>query len=182
MRVFIGIRLDQPTKEKIKQALTPFKKISTPIKWVKPENWHLTLKFIGEVPEDKNNQIMDNQYETGPFELSITGFGKFGRENNLNIFWAGIDRNESLNQIHATIETSLANLGIKKENRPFSGHLTLGRNRKSFYSAQFFSLIEKNQSLPICRFTVKGFQIFESILTPEGPIYKTLQEIGFEHS
>lgn len=155
--------------------------ISTPIKWVKPGNWHLTLKFIGEVTPEKCQQIIqlvrNIRFAEDPFELSLSGFGKFGRRGNLNIFWAGILPSKPLNDIHERIENALAELGIKKENRFFSPHLTLGRNRKSFHSTPFFSLIEKHRSLPICHFQVAGFSINESVLTPEGPIYTTLQEI-----
>ena len=76
MRVFIGIKLDNSVKEEINKALKPFKKISTPVKWVRDENIHLTLKFIGEISEEKylqtNESLTNNDFNISPLNLKIS--------------------------------------------------------------------------------------------------------------
>jgi 2'-5' RNA ligase len=181
MRIFIGMKLDSEAIEKINTALKPFKKIATPIKWVKPENWHFTIKFIGEVDGEKENQIKDIlkkiRFNIQPFEIVISGFGKFGRGNELNIFWAGIEENEILKKIFNQIENALEKIEIRREIREFKPHITLGRNRKPFNFKSLFSILEKDTSRPITHFISTGFQIFQSVLTPEGPVYNILEEI-----
>lgn len=183
MRVFIGIKFDTSTIEKIIQRLKPFKKLSTPIRWVKPENIHLTLKFIGEVDEKKRSQIEEAlnaiEIQADSVEISISGFGKFGRKEDLNIFWAGIKNNPELTELYKKIEHSLEKINIDRETRSFKPHLTLGRNRKRFNFKSFFPLIEKYADLPIVTYTAKRFQLFQSVLSPQGPAYTILKEINF---
>lgn len=186
MRVFIGVKLDTVTKEKINNALKPFKKISTPIRWVKPENIHLTLKFIGGISGERNNELSSRlkhtRFQSGPIPISISGFGKFGQGNNLNIFWAGIDDSDPLKQVYHQIEHTLDEIGIEKETRKFKPHLTLGRNKKNFNFKSLLTLIDQYLDLPIARFTATGFQIFESTLTPGGPRHTILEEVDFSNA
>ena len=181
MRVFIGIKLDERVHNEIEKFLEPFKKISSPIRWVKPENVHITLKFIGEVPEEKyakiENYLGEAEFDTGPFDLRLAGCGKFGRGNTLNIFWIGITPSDPLALVFKKIENILAKIGIEKENRPFKPHITVGRNKKNFNFKSFFNMIEENSQQLISEFNVGHFQVFKSQLRPEGPIYTTLKEI-----
>jgi len=183
MRIFIGIKFDKTTIEKISQSLKPFKEFPTPIRWVKPENVHLTLKFIGEVNEEKKIQIEEVlskiSFQADSVEISISGFGKFGQREDLNIFWAGIKNNPELNSIYNQIEKALSNININRETRSFKPHLTLGRNKKKFDFKSFFSIIEKYTDLSIVTFTVDKFQIFKSTLSSQGPVYTILKEINF---
>jgi 2'-5' RNA ligase len=183
MRLFIGIKFDPATIEKITRSLKPFKKISTPIRWVKPENIHLTLKFIGEVNEERRFQIEEIlgkiNFRADPIEINISGFGKFGRNEDLNIFWAGIKKNPDLTALYHEIENSLARINIERETRKFKPHLTLGRNRKRFNFKSFFPLIEKYANLPVVTFITASFQLFQSTLSAQGPTYSILKEINF---
>ena len=181
MRIFIGIKLDDRVHEEIESFLKPFKKNSSPLRWVKPANVHLTLKFIGEVSDHQYAQIeqrlSDTEFNTGPLELSLSGCGKFGKDDSLKIFWIGIAANTSLTEIYNRIETSLAKAGIEKENRPFKPHLTVGRNKKNFNFKSFLQLMEENSRRLVSQFTATHFQVFKSQLRPEGPIYSVLKEI-----
>ncbi len=181
MRIFIGIRLDNDVIAAIEKFLEPFKKTNTPIRWVKPENTHITLKFIGEVSPGKYSRIEEaltgTPFNIDNFTVSLQGCGKFGRGGSLNIFWIGMAANPSLEQLYEKIETTLAKLGIKKEDRPFKAHITVGRNKKNFNFKSIFKLIEENNDRRIIEFPVSHFQLFKSQLTPEGPIYTVLKEI-----
>jgi RNA 2',3'-cyclic 3'-phosphodiesterase len=183
MRIFIGIKLDERVQGEIESFLKPFKKISSPIRWVKPANIHVTLKFIGEVSEEKYKQIEKRLNETDfnsvLFTLCLNGCGKFGRGNSLNIFWIGITPNDILTGVYNKIENALGKIGIEKENRPFKPHITVGRNKKDFNFKSFFQLIEERSHEPISELNVDHFQIFKSQLRPEGPVYTKLKEIPF---
>jgi 2'-5' RNA ligase len=181
MRVFIGIKLDERVHDEIEKFLAPFKKISSPIRWAKPENVHITLKFIGEVPEEKYTKIEkylgEAEFDTGAFDLRLTGCGKFGRGNSLDIFWIGISPCDPLARVFKKIEDTLAKSGIEKEKRPFTPHITVGRNKKNYNFKSFLQLIEENRDRLISEFNVDRFQVFKSQLKPEGPIYTILKEI-----
>jgi 2'-5' RNA ligase len=186
MRVFIGIKPDDSVREMIGDALKPFQKISTPIKWVKPENIHITLKFIGEIGPVRKDQLIDRlknaRFQSAPISLHIFGFGKFGPGENLNIFWAGIEPSPPLKQVYDRIEETLAEMGIPRETRPFKSHLTLGRNKKHVNLKMILTLIEQYRDVSIARFTADGFHIFKSNLTAEGPIYSILEEVKLSHA
>jgi 2'-5' RNA ligase len=184
MRIFIGIKLDDTVLKEIEKFLKPFKKIASPIKWTKPENIHVTLKFIGEVSPDKYSRIetqLDNaDFKTGSIILNIAGCGKFGKGRDMSIFWIGLDKNEKLEDLYNRIETTLKKAGIPKEERIFKPHLTVARNKKNFNFKSFFEQIDDNRDRPIAEQRVTGFQVFESRLTPEGPIYTLLKEIPID--
>lgn len=182
MRVFIGIKLDETTVEKVNRCLKPFKKIATPLKWTKDINIHLTLKFIGEVNQEKYIQIeqvlTEDLYDISPFPMRISGLGKFGRHDELNILWAGIEKNETLERLFRKIEKKLYIIKIDKESRAFNPHITLARNRRIFNWKPIFSLLEESRDCPIAELEVKGFQIFKSELSSNGPTYTILKEIA----
>jgi len=186
MRVFVGIKLDREAVEKIIATLKPFRKIATPIKWTKPENIHLTLKFIGDLEPaayKQLEQVLSNgDYQLSPFTVRISGIGKFGRGPELTILWAGITPSPKLESLYRDIENRLASIGIPRENRPFKPHITLARNKKNFDTKPYIRLIDEHQGTFISESAIAGFQIFKSDLAPDGPTYTILKEIPLEQS
>lgn len=186
MRVFIGIKPDGEVRETIQKAMKPFRKMSSPIKWVKPENIHLTLKFVGEIDPDQNARLlkglMETRFQLPPITLNITGFGKFGPGRNLDIFWAGIEPNPDLKRLFERMENTLSDNGFSRETRPFKPHITLGRNKKRIELTSILNLLEKYRDTPVADFSTRSFQIFKSTLTPEGPIYSILKEVEFSNA
>jgi 2'-5' RNA ligase len=184
MRIFIGIKLDDKVLKEMEKFLKPFKKTASPIKWTKPENIHVTLKFIGEVTPDKYSRIetlLDNaDFHTGAIDLNIAGCGKFGKGRDMSIFWIGLDKNEKLEDLYNRIENTLKKAGIPKEQRKFKPHLTVARNKKNHNFKSFFELIDQNSDRLIAGQRVTGFQVVESRLTPDGPLYTPLKEISID--
>jgi RNA 2',3'-cyclic 3'-phosphodiesterase len=183
MRIFIGIKLDTAAIEHVEKFLKPFKKISTPIRWVKPSNIHITLKFIGDIPDNEYPQIEQavlqatKDLNLGGLDLKLTGCGKFGKRDSLNIFWIGVSPNETMTRLYEQIEITLVKLGAPKEDRPFKPHITVGRNNKNYNFKSLFNLVDEHSERRITDMRADRFQIFESRLTPEGPIYIILKEI-----
>ncbi|MCP4213466.1 MAG: RNA 2',3'-cyclic phosphodiesterase, partial [bacterium] len=100
MRIFIGIKLEAPVPENIGTFLKPFKKVCSPIKWTKPANLHITLKFIGDMDSALYSRMKERlnrlQLKTGPLEITLRGCGKFGKGGDLSIIWLGIQPNPVL--------------------------------------------------------------------------------------
>jgi 2'-5' RNA ligase len=186
MRIFVGIKLDEATRENIAKELKPFKKVANSIRWTEIGNIHLTLKFLGEISEDLLGRIEETllaaKISVGPFPLKITGFGKFPAGDDLHIFWAGVDDTPQLQTLFAWIENTLAPLGIAREAQPFNPHITLGRNKARYNFKMLFELLATKQDLFLAECPVTSFQLFSSKLTPAGPLYDVLKEMPLEQS
>jgi 2'-5' RNA ligase len=186
MRIFAGIQLAEAVRERIAAELTPFKAIANSIRWTESRNIHLTLKFIGEVAPAKTELIKEAlrsaKAHTSPFPLQIRGFGKFPAGDDLHIFWAGIDDSPQLQELFSVIEAALAPLGVARETRPFSPHITLGRNKARYNFKTLFELLAARQDVSLAEFTVSSYQLFSSQLTPRGPLYSVLMEIPLDPS
>lgn len=186
MRIFVGIKLDEATRESIARELKPFKKVANSIRWTESGNIHLTMKFIGEVDDTMVTRIekalLQVKSAADPFGLKISGFGKFPAGDDLHIFWAGVDDTPQLQTLFAWIENTLAPLGIARESRPFSPHITLGRNKAHYNFKTLFELLAEKRDIFLAECQVTSFQLFSSQLTPAGPLYKILKEIPLEQS
>lgn len=148
------------------------------IKWVEEHNMHLTLKFIGDTEEKQIGRIIASLQEiisaSNSFSLHLNGIGFFGKSTSPKVIWAGINKEPQLLELQQNIENSLMQLGIAKESRPFNPHLTLGRIKfiKDLIGFQKCMQIHKNEGFE--SIIVDEFVLFESKLTPSGPIYKPL--------
>jgi RNA 2',3'-cyclic 3'-phosphodiesterase len=185
-RLFIALPFNNNIiNDKIKELfnyLNNFKEL----KVIAPENYHITLKFLGECSEKTANKITENL--TGnivdikkviPF--SLFGLGVFPDLKNPNVMWAGIRTDEaSINKLNQNIENFVSNLGIKKEKNKFTPHLTLARVRKgNKLSENIRQYLVENKELFFLESAFNRIVLFSSTLTKEGPVYTELQSIEF---
>lgn len=185
MRTFIAINLDQEIKEKLYFLLLELKRISQGIKWVKKEAMHLTLKFLGEIKEEKTKEIeatlktLSQKYS--PFPLSLQGTGTFppGKKSP-RVIWVGIEENQSLMSFQADLEDELEKLGFVKEKRPFHPHLTLGRIKFPSHLGGVLSQLEREKETHFGEMVVHKITFFQSILKPTGAEYKLLSEVALK--
>jgi 2'-5' RNA ligase len=186
MRIFVGIQLAEAIRESIAAEIGPFKAIANSIRWTESRNVHLTLKFIGETSAAKTELIKaalgTAKVPAAAFKLKISGFGKFPAGDDLHIFWAGVEDSLHLQELFAGIETALAPLGVARETRPFSPHITLGRNKARYNFKTLFDLLAAKQDIFLAEFPVRSFQLFSSQLTSGGPLYNVLKEIPLDRS
>jgi 2'-5' RNA ligase len=186
MRIFAGIQLTEAIRETIAAELEPFKAIANSIRWTESRNIHLTLKFIGEASVAQTELIkaalLTAKIPAAAFKLKISGFGKFPAGDDLHIFWAGVEDSPHLQELFAGIEAAIAPLGIARETRPFSPHITLGRNKGHYNFKTLFELLAAKRDIFLAEFPVTSFQLFSSQLTPGGPLYKVLKEIPVDQS
>jgi 2'-5' RNA ligase len=144
------------------------------VTWVKPDNMHLTIKFLGEVPEEKIPEIQAAAAEVcrghNHFEVEVKNVGTFGRP--AKVLWVGVHtRNKELINLQKDLEESLAKFGFPPEDREFSGHLTLARI-KGFKAAKRLSLAAGDfKNIDLGTFTAESVQIYKSQLTPDGSVY-----------
>jgi len=183
MRAFIAVGLSKDVRFKIEEVINYFK-TKTPLytlNWVSPEHLHLTIKFIGEIEEDKIEAlqgVMLQSLEHQPsFEIEICGLGMYPNKNRPRVIWLGINGGEPLVTLHKIFDKKMVEFGIQRDDRPFSPHLTIARVRRNVDLSTVKSigttLSEYNvESLGIVN--IGQVNLYKSVLMPSGPIYSTL--------
>ena len=180
IRAFVCLELPENIRAAVDRHITgPLKETGVKCSWVKPDNIHLTLKFLGDVPEKMIPKITDtlkeaiSKYRRGKYSLSKVGtFG--GRRPR--VVWAGIDGNiEAIAEMAKSIDNAMAKLGFEREKRKFSPHFTVGRIRKPQGTDRLLSRI-KGIKVPSDEFDLGKVILMKSVLSPGGSIYTPLAE------
>ena len=182
MRTFIAIELSKEAKNEIsKIAEKIIKKNIIMARFVEPENLHLTLKFLGEVSEKELEKIKEklSEIKQEGFDVLLGKIGFFS-PNFVKVIWIELLCKENeIQRLQGQIENKLEEIGFMKEKREFQSHITLARVKSLRDRQGFLDFIEKTEVKKI-DFKVKSFKLISSELTPEGPIYKTIQEFELE--
>ncbi|RLG38576.1 RNA 2',3'-cyclic phosphodiesterase [Candidatus Alkanophaga liquidiphilum] len=173
MRSFIAIDLSDELRGEVAGIQKEFQFLKG-VKPVKPEQAHLTLKFLGEVPEGRVNALKRalDGVRAASFELRLRGVGVFPNTRRIRVIWVGVEDSAALNTLHAEIEAKLEKLGFKRE--PLSPHVTLFRV-KSISGGEKELALKKLEELSDKDFGgmhVSEVKLKKSTLTPKGPIYE----------
>ncbi len=194
MRTFIAIELSEEIRGTLSQIQSHLKYSGADVKWGEKDNIHLTLKFLGEVSEEKAEKIKSILDEIGsqtkPFEINLKDIGAFPKIDYPRVIWVGLDKGaKESTELAQKIDDALSKIGFQKETRPFAAHLTIGRMRSSKNKEALKEKIESfrvtgngvRDTLPVTRnpFPVSSVIFFQSKLTPSGPIYTKLHEAKF---
>jgi len=189
MRLFVALDVDDAIRGRIARFLDGVHGFAPDARWVRPESLHVTLKFIGEKPEEEAEKITRGLQTIGAptFEMSFRGHGFFPGAGAPRVFWIGIEGGPKLTSLAATVDETLAQLAIPKEEHVFNPHLTLargagGRNsppgRKGEGPKRGFQLVqEKLAALPSPEFgtmTAREFFLYRSQPSPGGSRYTQL--------
>lgn len=178
MRLFIAIELSKEIKNQLTAIQERLKAASADVKWVLPDNIHLTLKFIGKTESSKIASItkilnkVSRKFKA--FKIGISGLGAFPSLNSPRVIWAGADKAEIISDIAKILEEELEKLGLAKEKRGFECHLTLGRLRSLRNLDALRETVKKNIEFKAGTFAVTNISLIESKLTPQGPIYSVI--------
>lgn len=148
------------------------------IKWVEPENLHLTLKFFGETPEHHipgiNVALRKAVEGFSSFEITIANTGIFGSSYKPRVIWLGIEDKEETLNLATKIISELEHIGIESDRQNFVPHLSLGRIKSLNDKNTFQKIIDQHKEAVIQKEEVKVIHLFESILRPQGPEYKII--------
>ena len=143
------------------------------VRWTDPTDYHLTLRFIGEVDHATFYEIGEALagVSLAPFELSLKGLGTFPPRGLPHTLWAGVDTNESLVPLKRRIDRTLREIGLESERRNFVPHVTLGRIREPIPEARFGAWLTRRSLFRTASFPVSGFNLYSSLLRPEGALH-----------
>lgn len=182
MRTFVAINPEAEKIERLYAAARELREESYPIRWVASENVHLTLKFLGEVPENRVRDVGDALdravADLHAFEIRLDGFGAFPSPRRPSVVWAGVSSSPQLTDVYERVEEALAELGYPREARDFHPHLTLGRSRKSTGPRQFRGLDEILERLSWTdTVVVRAVDLMRSELKPTGAEYDAVRRL-----
>jgi 2'-5' RNA ligase len=182
MRTFIAIDLDDALKKNLAALVDELKPLAGNVRWVGASGMHLTLKFLGEMPEEEvagvSSVLEDIAARHRPFPLLLQGTGAFppGRRNP-RVFWAGVVPVPALISLQEEIEREMEKRGFERERRPFRPHLTLGRVKFPVPLDSLVKGLQRYEERIFGEMNVHGFVFFRSILRPSGAEYSVLKEL-----
>ena len=182
MRLFVALEIPVVVREKLVALLNSLRALSPQTRWVRPENLHVTLKFIGEAPAAKLAEIrsaLAGARSDKPITLDFRGLGFFPNEKHPRVFWVGIEASPNLKTLAEDIEKAAENLGIAREQRPFSPHLTLARFESRGLPEKLRAAIQENAAQDFGSLRANQFHLIQSKLKPTGAEYTTLESFPF---
>jgi RNA 2',3'-cyclic 3'-phosphodiesterase len=189
MRLFVALDIDDSIRDRITRFLDGVREFAPDVRWVRPETLHVTLKFIGERPEEEVERIKASlsAIEADRVEMEIRGYGFFPSARAPRVFWIGIESDSRLPALAVKVQDALTTLDIAKEEHAFNAHLTLARGGGGSGSPRwrkgdrpnlnFKRLQEKLAVLPAPEFgkmTAQEFFLYQSQLSPRGSKYTKL--------
>jgi 2'-5' RNA ligase len=177
MRVFIAVDLPDEIRDALRHVQRELHSLTTTLRWVAPESIHITLKFLGEVPEkrleDVNAALTGLTWKT--FTVTVRGVGFFPGNRSPRVFWAGIEA-PTMEGLAEQLDTRMQRIGFEKENRAFRPHITLARAKNTRIDSAFVASVAEYVDHNFGSFTVDRVFLFKSTLKPSGAVYEKLRE------
>jgi 2'-5' RNA ligase len=188
MRLFIAISLPKEIKSHLLSLQDKLKAAQAQVSWVKPENNHLTLKFLGQTNQQTAEEVFKIMAETvqdkKSFKAGINSLGAFPNIDYPRTIWAGIGTGkEEIERIARELEEKITQLDIPEESRPFFCHITIGRVKSSLNQLKLSNGLKslmRSLDQEGLNFNVEKITLFKSTLTATGPVYQALKEASLK--
>ncbi len=187
IRAFIAVPVGEDVRRRLVRLQSTLAARTEGVRWVDPENIHLTLVFLGDIPgaaaESISSGLDSIAAGTVPLMLEARGLGFFGSRSSPRVIWVALSgdllRLARMQQV--ALESAQA-AGCTPDVKPFSPHLTIGRVRSNRDSGRLVAVVEKEKDACISGFIVESILLMKSCLTPKGPVYSILHEARFTGS
>jgi len=186
VRTFIAIELDRELKDQLRRVQDQLRAqgVTRGVRWVQPDGIHLTLKFLGDTPLEKVEEVKAAlaraATEVNPFYFSVSGLGCFPNLRQPRVVWVGLQEpTGTVVRLRDAVEAQVAPLGFPTEGRPFSPHLTLGRVQRDSSKSEVRKIGEVVAASAVGivgEMTAKSVCLIKSDLKPGGAVYSTLFE------
>ena len=193
MRVFVGLDIDPEIRERMTRYLEGVRGFAPEARWVKPESFHVTLKFIGEQKDELVEEIKRElaTVRAQPFDISFRGNGFFPNARSPRVFWLGIEAGGQLRQLAQSVDEAVSRTGVARETNDYQPHLTLARSGSGRPqpkpgdrpSPPLRRLGEKLEGKPAPDFgtmTAREFFLYESKLSPSGARYSKIARFALQ--
>lgn len=178
-RAFVSVDIEPC--EALASLLEALRRSGGDLKVVRPENLHVTLKFLGDTDESLVHDIVDRLRATvedvPPFTLSLRGMGAFPSLTSIKVVWVGMDDGARLGMMAERLEESLSEMGFRRERRGFRPHLTVARARSGRGMGAVGDMVTANAAAEFGEYRVDHLVLKKSVLTPKGPIYSDIEKV-----
>jgi len=186
LRLFVALNFPPPVRQDLWQATAPLRDLDVPMKWVRPDGIHLTLKFLGEVPEERDGEVHAALQRAAAGARALTlalgaaaaggagemGFGVFPDFTRPRVVWVGIAAEPGLEILQHRVEQEFAPLGFATEARPFHPHVTLGRAARQARPRDFAGLEAALGRVEfVASVLVGALDLMQSTLQSGGAVY-----------
>jgi len=170
-RLFVAIRLPPPVRTRILDLMGGV----AGARWQTEDQLHLTLRFIGEVDRHLARDVDAalSSVHHPAFSIALNGLGVFDRRGEPVTLWAGVAPQEPLRALHKKVDQALDRVGVEPDRRAYTPHITIARLPRGTGPIQ--PLIEQSGGATSPPFAVDQFCLYESVLTPEGPLYAPVE-------
>jgi RNA 2',3'-cyclic 3'-phosphodiesterase len=185
MRLFVALEIPEAVRENLAAIRNDFSSVDSQVRWVPPQNFHVTLKFIGSVPPEKLPPIIEALRRISPVDrvqLRIRGVGWLVNAKTGVMLFATVEDSKPLTALATAIDQQLEHLGFTPENRTFMPHLTLMRASRDTPASSKIALrelAEQHKQREFGSMTATEFYLIESTTLPTGPIYSKVQSFPF---
>jgi 2'-5' RNA ligase len=182
MRLFVAIEIPQDIRTAYTSLLKELRSVAPQAKWVRAENLHVTLKFLGNTDPailGALQSVLSVIRSEQTVRLEFCGLGLFPNEKRPRVFWAGMEASPNLKTLAADIDQAAHRLGFPLEDRPFMPHLTLARFEPPGILAKLREATHAHEAQSFGSLTTSEFHLIESKLKPTGAEYTTVQTVCF---
>ncbi len=181
VRVFIAVDIEDPLLlSRLERLRDSLEGTGVPMKPVETENMHITIRFIGEIPESRIEDIISTALDpinVAPFTIKLAGLGGFPNPYRPRVVWVGVSQGaEGLEAINHIVETGLRKAGFRPERQEFHAHVTLARIKGTRNLEKMVKMMISYRDVEIGEMLVDKVRLKKSTLTRKGPIYETLYE------
>lgn len=182
MRSFIAIKIPDEIKKNMVTIQEQLRKAKVEASWPRAEGMHLTLKFLGDVPETRITEIVNGLQTAaegiGQFRLEVKGIGTFPNSQNPRVVWIGISGDiEKLTKLQGAVEDTMARIGLERDNRKFAAHLTLGRIKNIRSRDQWLAVLAELRDRSLSGFDATAICLMKSELKPAGAVYEEMGRV-----
>lgn len=182
MRTFIAIEIPDAVKQEMAEAQEQLKRSGVEAGWTRPGGIHLTLKFLGEVPEARIEEVKTALVEAvegkDGFRLEVSGAGAFPNVRNPRVVWIGVAGDlEKLTVLQSSVEQAMNGIGFEPEDRKFAPHLTLGRIKFVKSRDAWQRAFDTIKDVRLQEFDVAAVSLMKSDLKPSGAVYTEIAKV-----
>ena len=184
MRVFVAVRIPVRIQRELARLARELAKTAIPVRWIPPKNLHLTLRFLGQQPDEGRRLIVEAlaraTQDTSPFMVSFGSVGAFPSPRQPRVIWIAVNAVPQLRILRGSVEVQLARAGFGTDDAPFHPHVTLGRAARGSEPGAFREFIPASRNLGIgSELRVSSINLMRSHLRSSGAQYELLDHIRF---
>jgi 2'-5' RNA ligase len=180
MRIFIALDIPDDIRARMMEFLERARSLAPEARWARPEGLHVTLKFVGEANDARVREMTTalSVVKAAPFQISFQDVGFFPNPKSPRVFWIGVQGGQALSQLAATVDATLAKLGLPREDKAYRPHLTLARAGSTGSLKQLLPLLTPESPPQFGTMAAQEFWLYQSEPQRGGSRYTKLERFG----